>query len=301
MSNPEVPSEFLPAPPAPHAPRLFRPAQLLEAWAADAEAAHQARRTGTPRGPATGIKTLDSVLGGALAAGLHVLHGGHGAGKTALALQMAATCGFPALYLSAETHILELFRRIVARVTGTFLGRLRSGELAPYESLALARQAAEAVPLLAFADATESFATVAWLRDAALATRGQAAHVLVVIDSAHEWAESAGGELAEYDRLNAALAGLRTLAGQLNAPVLALAERNRASIAAGGLSAAAGTRRFEYAAATVLDLNAADEGGRSDPHERIVTLRVAKNRYGAAGREIRLRFHGALQRFTEEA
>jgi replicative DNA helicase len=220
-------------------------------------------RSGTPRGPLSGFKALDRELGGALAPGVHIVHGQPGAGKTAFALQVAAHCGCPALYVTCEMSSLELLRRLTANLTGTFLGRLKSGELAPATSLALARQAAQSVPDLALADATQTYANPFWIRDAALATKGEAKHFLLIVDSVHSWAESAAHESTEYDALNAALAALRGLAHQLECPVLAISERNRDSMGKGGMSAGAGTRKIEYGAETVLDLGR-EAGARED-------------------------------------
>lgn len=280
-------------------PRLSRLGDLLSDWAAEATAAHEAYRTNAPRGPVTGLPTLDRELGGFLAPGVHILHAGPGAGKTALALQIAATAGCPALYVSAEMAVLELFRRVVARTTGVFLGRLRSGELAPNDSLKLAQHAAAAAPGLVFADATSAFASPEWLRSVADVIRGESDHLLIVVDSVHSWAEALEADLAEYERLNAAIGGLRTLAGRLDCPVLAIAERNRASMKSGGLSASAGSRRFEYGGESVLDLGR-EENATADANSEIpVTLTLAKNRHGSPGRKINLKFHGAMQRFTE--
>jgi replicative DNA helicase len=284
----------------PPAPRLLQLGQLLGEWEADARAAFDARTKGIARGPVSGLAQLDDALGGVLQPGLHIVHGGPGVGKTAFALQVAATCGVPALYVTAEMRPLELLRRITARVTGTYLGRLKSGELAPEDSLAKARAAIAAAPGLALADATDAWAPPEWLRQAALAVRGDGRHVLVAVDSVHSWSEVSGVDLPEYDRLNAAIGALRALAGQLGGPVLGIAERNRASMAGGGLNAAAGSRKFEYTGESVLDL-ALDEKGAPPPGvgETAVVLHVAKNRNGAAGKRLRLAFNGALQRFTD--
>src|SRR5215213_9610771 len=280
-------------------PRLLPLASLLGEWEADAQAAFDARVNGLARGPVTGLASLDATLGDCLAPGLHVMHGGPGVGKTCLALQVAATCGCPALYVSAEMRPLELLRRLTARETGTFLGTLKSGALAPADSLALARWAVAACSGLALVDACDAFAAPDWLREAARIVQGDARHVLLVVDSVHSWAEGAPGELTEYDRLNAAIAALRTLAGQLGAPILAVAERNRASMAAGGLSASAGSRKFEYTGESVWDLAEDKDASAPSPHEKAITLHVAKNRSGAAGRKVRLAFHGALQKYTD--
>ena len=92
-----------------------------------------------PSGPVTGFAQLDNELSGYLAPGIHVIQAAPGAGKSAFCLQVAASCGFPALYVTAEMGVLELFRRTVARETETFLGRLKSGELGLEAATKLAR------------------------------------------------------------------------------------------------------------------------------------------------------------------
>lgn len=280
-------------------PQLCRLSDLLAAWQDDAEAAFDARVNRTPRGPMSGFAGLDRELGGAFAPGLHMVHGQPGAGKTAFALQIAASCGCPSLYLSCEMSALELLRRHTARVTGTYLGRLKSGELPPADSLALAKRACGAAPLLALADGTQTYAPVIWLRDAALAAKAEAKHLLIVVDSVHSWAEGAPIDASEYDTLNAALLSLRQLAHQLNCPILAVAERNRDNMKGGGLSAGAGTRKIEYGAETVLDLTREMEKREDFAGEVEVRMKFAKNRHGAAGKGIDFKFHGALQRFSE--
>lgn len=284
---------------APPAPRLLKLGALLDELHTDAAAAHEAFSTGRPRGPVTGFGRLDREIGGALEPGLHVLHGSPGTGKTALALQIAATCQFPAIYVSAEMAALELLRRITARTTETYLGRLKSGEMHPDGATALARKAIAAVPNLVLADATMAFAVPRWIQDAAEVTRGEAANVLIVIDSVHSWAEAAPGDLDEYSALNAGLAALRGIAGALGCPVLAIAERNRASMKGGGLSASSGSRKFEYGASSVIDLGRDLEKPPDATGEVEVTLGLAKNRSGSAGKKVTLRFNGALQKFRE--
>ncbi|GEM_PF-1148680 len=278
------------APPA--QPQLYALDALLAAWEQDATAAHDAYTTGQQRGPVTSLPTVDKDLGGFLAPGVHVAHGSPGVGKTAWALQTAAECGCPALFVTTEMGALELFRRVTARATGTFLGKLKSGELEPAHSLALARQAAKAVPMLALADATQCFAAPAWLQAAAsgLRARYQAAHLLMVVDSVHSWSEQAASNVPEYDRLNAALLALGSLARSLDVPILAVAERNRASMSVGGLSASAGSRKFEYAAETVFDLNREKDTPPDAAGEAPLTLQIQKNRNGSAGRSIRRAF-----------
>jgi replicative DNA helicase len=293
------------APPQPqpeNLPRLYQLDQLLGDWQTDAQAAHTARVEGTPRGPLTGLPKLDRELNGALAPGVHIVHGDPGTGKTAFVLQAAAKCECPALLVTTEMAPLELLKRHTARVTETFLGRLKSGELSPDHSLGLARKAIAAAPNLKILDATRAYVSYRYLLDCAQAVKGNARHVLILIDSVHTWAESSPAKgSTEYDALNEHLAALRKLAHELNCPVLGVAERNRAGMERGGQSASAGTRKFEYGAETVLDLHRDKDARENGAGEVIVTAKFAKNRHGAAGRAVTLLFNGALQRFTEDS
>src|SRR2546423_4726141 len=106
---------------APTAPRTVELADLVDVLVADAAAAAQAKASGRPRGPVTGLKGIDSVLGDYLAPGLHIVQAAPGAGKSAFCLQAAAHSFYPALFVSCEMGLLECFRRTVARETSTFL------------------------------------------------------------------------------------------------------------------------------------------------------------------------------------
>lgn len=124
-----------------------------------------------------------------------------------------------------------------------------------------------------------------------------AEHFLLVVDSLHSWADAIGdGE--EYDRLNVGLSELRLLAKCLNCPVLAIAERNRASKNSSSQSAGAGTRKIEYGAETVIALDTDDDAKESPDGLKEVKLTIGKNRNGKTGKTTLL-FHGGMMKFTE--
>jgi replicative DNA helicase len=250
------------------APRLMRLSDALAEMRADADAARLARVTGMPRGAISGLSTLDRELAGAFAPGLHFLHGNAGSGKTALALQIAGDCQCPALFVSCEMSPAELLRRHTARKTGTFLERFKSGEMSGADIESLARHAIEAAPDLAFLDVTRASSPPAtkgapalsapeYLRQCALIVKGEAQHLLIVIDSLHTWTQTITGETgaSEYEALNISIRTLQILAARLECAILIISERNRASMNGGGLNAGAGTRKIEYQGESVLDLD----------------------------------------------
>ena len=293
----------------PNTPRVYRLGDLIHDWDDYAERTFEARQEGKPLGICTRFPTVDKLLGGAFLPGLHSIQGGPGVGKTAFGLQIAATCGFPALFVTCEMSPLELLRRITSRVTDTYLGRLKTGELTPEHSHQLVTRAINACPDLVIVDSTRGYISAfapesdhnqVNIYDLADTNRGRSEHVLVVVDSIHSWTDASPSMLTEYERLNAGLSSLRALAANLDAPVLCIAERNRAGMERGGVSAGAGTRKIEYGAESVIEINR-DSDNTPDPStkEVEVTLKLSKNRNGALGKPVKLNFNGALQRYRE--
>jgi len=282
--------------------RLLSLNRLLNEWDAEAALLHAAHESGQQRGAVTGIARLDAEISGALAPGIHILHGSPGSGKTAFGLQTAATCGCPALIVTCEMSPIELLRRITARVTGTYLGRFKTGELSPEESGRLVREAVATVPHIALLDATQVAVSVERIAQAAAKVKlldPTSKHLLIIVDSLHSWADGAAPSMNEYERLNTAIDALRRVSQHLQCPMLCIAERNRAAMTSGGLSAGAGTRKIEYGAETVIDLEA-EKDRTEDAHGNVqVVLTLAKNRHGTPGKRINLAFHGATQSFKE--
>jgi replicative DNA helicase len=285
-------------------PTLYRLSSLVDEATADAEARYQSRQTGQLLGPITAIPSLTHQLGGSLTAGVHILHGSPGAGKTAFALQTAATCGFPALFVSCEMGPIELLRRIASRVTQTYLGKFKSGELTPSDARAAFIAAARSAEQLEILDATKAPLLPGTLETYARTLRDDhrtnSAHCMIVMDSIHSWASGWQSPISEYETLNEALDKIRQIASSLDMPALCVAERNRASMQLGGQSASAGSRRFEYGAESVIELNRNKDDSEPDSYGDIpVNIKVSKNRHGVAAGKIEVLFNGRTQRFHE--
>jgi replicative DNA helicase len=227
--------------------------------------------------------------------------GGSGVGKTALALQIASECECPSLYLTCEMTALELLRRSAARVTRTYLGKFKDGTLTGAIVKEKARKAAEGSPDLAIADATKALASDQWIHTVAKAHKAGSPHYLVVIDSLHSWAEGITTGQQDYELISAACRSLRILAANLECPVIAIAEKNRASMGKSTskevVSAGAGSRKIEYGSESVIHLEAKafDKATGETP----IKLMFAKNRNGAAGEDIDLIFEGGFQNYRE--
>lgn len=284
------------------APKLIRMADLLDEFAADAKARNDAKISGSPLGAVSGFSKLDEAVGGAFAPGLHILHGSPGSGKTAFALQLAGSCECPCLFVTCEMAPLELLRRMTARLTGQYLGRFKTGEMSPAQALAYAESAIQKAPMLALLDATSVPAARQHIQQAAETTRKLAAdnpHLLIIVDSVHSWVRGWQADVDEYAALNSGLDILRTIAQEMNCAVIGIGERNRASMKTGGQSGTAGTRSFEYASETVLELQAKKDGTPDADGKTHIELTLSKNRNGSPGRKIDLMFTGRLQEFEE--
>lgn len=277
---------------------------LIPEFLTSVEAASSARKSGIPIGPVTPFPALNVILGGAFAPGIHVVQAAPGAGKTAFCLQVAARGSAPALYVTAEMSEVELFRRLIARETQTFLLRLKNGELDPDTAMQLAAETVNKVPNFAFVDGTRGYASPEVIRDTAegLRERAGSRHLLIVVDSLHVWARSARsselGSASDYDLINGGLNGLSQLAAELACPVVAVAHRNRGGQREGGLHAAKGSGDIEYIAESVIELTS-DDAPPDAAGNKNVSVAVWKNRHGSIESGIPLQFSGRLQEFRD--
>jgi len=287
---------------------------LVDQLILDSEMVAAARASGRASGPITGLRTLDINLGGYLFPGLHILQSATGIGKTALALQIASMCGFPALFVSTESHILELFRRLIARTTKTALERLKSGELSANAIAYLAKQTIEQSPILAIMDATPCSVSVNQIYEVAISLRDWAGsnRILIVIDSLQFWSRPEIDFGNNIENIASSVRIASELAARLSSPVLALSHKNRSSTDKAqqssthpsALSQAQGGKAFdiEYLAESVLELSKEKEikvdltAAKSS-----MMLSIRKNRHGNSPVNIQLDFTGQFQLFTEKS
>ena len=122
-------------------PPLISPTDLYDVWKEEALLLADCRLTGKPIGPVTGISEIDKILTTGFRPGVHTLQGNSAAGKTAMALQIAANCRTPCLYVTCEMAPLVLLQRIGANLSGKPFYKMVDGSLMMDESLEAAELA----------------------------------------------------------------------------------------------------------------------------------------------------------------
>ena len=299
-----------------------------------AERAH--KREGQLAGVTTGLVDLDKILGGLHPSDLVILSGRPSMGKTALATNIAynaaysyarskgeegAVVGFFSLEMSAE----QLAARILSEQTDISSDRMRKGELSneEFERLVVASQMLHEIPI--FIDDTPAL-TISALRTRARRVKRQHGLGLIVIDYLQLLSGSANsrndGRVQEVSEITR---GLKTLAKELDVPVLALSqlsrqvearENKRPQLAdlreSGSIEQDADVVTFIFREEYYLDrespIQRPDEKGdrfmekkaqweqRLNEVRNIAEVIVAKQRHGPIG-TVKLMFQGAYTRF----
>jgi replicative DNA helicase len=281
------------------------------------EALAKVRITGL-RSVKTGIEKLDLLTGG-LQAGVHVLAGEPGVGKTTFALQLAVAAvrsKQPAIFVSFEESTPRLLLRAVACWYNQKRAQEWESHLVPkaYEEGQGKLETLERV----FEEAKE-FLGALWIKQApprldvadvadiarAAMEELKADRCLVVVDYLQRWASTRRGRDDFRFKVSELVAELRALALGLEIPVLVLSSQNRPGQGEARLTSLKESGDIEYSADTALFLTTdekedreLDELDRWGVAARNVTLSLAKNRYGDKG-NVPLRYY-ADRHFFEE-
>ena len=197
-------------------------------------------------GITTGLESLNAKLGGLHRSDLVILAGRPAMGKTALATNIAfsaaqrlmkdkdfgtaptESAGAGVAFFSLEMSADQLATRILAEQSNISSEALRMGKISQQEFRELARAAADLENLPLYIDDTPGL-TIAALRTRARRLKRQKGIGLIVVDylqllqgSSKSSSDNRVQEISEITR------GLKTLAKELNVPVLALSQLSRA-------------------------------------------------------------------------
>jgi replicative DNA helicase len=266
-------------------------AEWLDEIVADYDVADRLIAANKPLGPVIPFSILSEKLGGYWPAGVIGIHAAPGTGKTALAICAAMAAGCRVTYVTAEMSAVTIVQRMIAASNGDYLGRLRRGQITASSMQAKLDALAAKHPQFTIIDASSGHCDSNLLRATVAKTETQA----LFVDSIHAYAEQAYPNLDEYPAMNRVVRELRALAMDRQIPVVTLQERSRA-LKNGGLSAGAGSRKLEYSAEVVLELDVVPGG---TDHATRINMTVSKNRQGPRDVVIGFEFDGATQRFCE--
>ncbi len=296
-------------------------------------------------GVTTGLADVNAKTGGPHHSDLVILAARPGMGKTALATNMAfnaarrlvrdqeddiapeKSAGAAVAFFSLEMSADQLATRILAEQSGIPSESLRMGKISQQDFRNLARAAAELESLPLYIDDTPGL-TIAALRTRARRLKRQRGVGMIVVDylqllqgTGKNSGDNRVQEISEISR------GLKTLAKELNVPVLALSQLSRAVEQredkrpqlsdlreSGSIEQDADIVLFvyreEYYVASrepkrplpeddVKVHDAYDEWGRD--MQRVAGLSeliVAKQRHGATGK-VKLKFESKITRFSD--
>jgi len=201
-------------------------------------AEHAHKRDGALAGVSTGMNDLDTILGGLHSSDLLILAGRPSMGKTALVTNIAynaaysyhksageegAVVGFFSLEMSSE----QLAARILSEQVEVSSNKMRKGELDNNEftKLVVASQELHRIPM--FIDDTPAL-TVSALRTRARRLKRQHNLGLIVVDYLQLISPPPGKSDGRVNEVSEITRGLKTLAKELNVPVIALSQLSRA-------------------------------------------------------------------------
>ena len=208
------------------------PLKPLEELAVEAVEWQRLRRSGDGRviQIASGLEEFDYVTGGFHKGELTILGGRPSDGKTAVALQMAlniARQGHPVCFFSLEMSSLQILNRVLTGMTGINPDCLRVELPTDREMAELERAVGLLKGLPFYLDYTAGSSLDA-IRTKAMMQRRKGKCAMIVIDYLHLLGGAVGkGETTEQV-VSRHVQGLKRLALQLDCPILALSQMNRA-------------------------------------------------------------------------
>ena len=197
-------------------------------------------------GVTTGLDSVNAKTGGLHHSDLLILAGRPGMGKTALATNIAfnaaqrmirdledgipqdKSAGAAVAFFSLEMSSDQLATRILSEQSGISSENLRMGKISQQDFRNLARAAAELENLPLYIDDTPGL-TIAALRTRARRLKRQKGIGFIVVDYLQLLQGSGkGGQENRVQEISEISRGLKTLAKELNVPVLALSQLSRA-------------------------------------------------------------------------
>ncbi len=273
-------------------------------------AAHQtAGVTGVP----SGFTELDRVTAGWQKSDLIIIAARPGMGKTAFCLSMARNAAVmfnkPVAFFSCEMSSLQLVNRLISSETEINSEKLKKGQLADHEWAQLNSKIVPLTKAPIYIDDTPAL-TVFELRAKCRRLAAEKKIELIIIDYLQlmvAGTDNGRGGNREQE-ISMISRSLKSIAKELNVPIIALSQLSRAVESRGGtkkpqLSDLRESGAIEQDADMVLFIYRPEYYGLTEdennaPTTNVAEIIIAKNRNGAL-KNVNLKFVGHLTKFTD--
>jgi replicative DNA helicase len=276
-----------------------------------------AARTDGLSGLESGFHKLDKITGGWQNSDLIIIAARPAMGKTAFVLSMAKNIAvnyrYPVALFSLEMSNVQLVNRLISNVSEIPSDKIRSGQLAPHEWTQLDVKLKELLNAPLFVDDTPSLSVFELRTKARRLVREHGVRIIIIdyLQLMNASGMSFGSRQEEVSTISRSLKGL---AKELNIPIVALSQLNRA-VEQRGLDGKSGNEAkipqlsdlresgaIEQDADMVCFIHRPeyykiyDDGKGHDMHGMAMFI-IAKHRNGAVD-EVFLRFKGEYTRFS---
>lgn len=290
---------------------LFNAATLLEMQMKRAD--EYAKNPNSIRGIPTGIKALDAHLNGLHNSDLVIIAARPSVGKSAFGFDICRHISVnekkTVCIFSLEMPALQVIDRISSQQTGISLWNIKTGSMSKEDYKRYAMEVGKISESKLFVDETPGV-SIMQLRSKARKVKMQYGLDLIMVDylqlmqGSGRSQDSRANEIAEISR------SLKILARELNVPILALSQLNRAvenrPDKTPQLSDLRESGSIEQDADLVMflsrDINEELSEDKTDYGDNLskVDIIIAKHRNGPVGK-VKLRFDGAKQKFYDAA
>lgn len=257
----------------------------------------------------TGFNKLDSITDGFQKTDLIILAARPSMGKTAFMISIViniALCGIPVAIYSLEMSRLQLVQRIITAYCEINYKRIKNNKLDNEEYLYLGNKLQEMESLPIYIDDTPALSIL----DAKIKLkRDKRKHDIQIAFFDYLQLMNAGEKTQNRDReIGIITGGLKAMAKDLNIPVIALSQLNRAIDTRSGnkrpqLSDLRESGNIEQDADLIMFLHRAERYGLLEDEEGnslkgIAEIIIAKHRNGAIG-DFKMKFIDYLAKFTD--
>lgn len=268
-------------------------------------------KEGSVTGVETGFSELDKVTGGFQPSDLLVLAARPGMGKTAFVLSMARNTAVdfhkPVAVFSLEMSSLQLVNRLIASESELDADKLKKGQLKDYEWEQLQSKISRLTEAPIYIDDTPAL-SVFELRAKCRRLKAQFDIQMVIIDYLQLMTTGGDGRGNREQEISTISRSIKSIAKELNIPIIALSQLNRSVETRGGdkkpqLSDLRESGAIEQDADMVMfiyrpeyyDLKETADG---TPTDGLAELIIAKHRNGALT-SVPLKFIQRLAKFTD--